>query len=267
MVVSHGRRTIRAMALQVDTGTEAVTRAARSPRTVNTVLLVLEDGLVRELLAVHLRAAGCFPLAVADLSAARRLVSQVVPNVIVVDLNEGNPSSLKWALEVATQQHSRLVFTVALVGASPRVDPDDIAGVDLCVEKPYEPRVLVRCLLQLIGPARRPGASKRQSAALKSRCIELEPGQPTVRVLRGDGWHALDLPNAEHRLLAHLLSDPGRVHSREAIRKAVWPEASIDLRTVDQSVRRLRRSLSKVDAQHLVKTVNGVGYRLVPDLP
>jgi two-component system phosphate regulon response regulator PhoB len=96
--------------------------------------------------------------------------------------------------------------------------------------------------------------------------IEFDPEQATLRLWRGDRWHVLDLSANECRLLSCLLNDLDRVHSREAIREAVWPGAAVDLRTVDQAVRRLRRALSRVDAQNLIKTVNGAGYRLVPDV-
>jgi two-component system phosphate regulon response regulator PhoB len=72
----------------------------------------------------------------------------------------------------------------------------------------------------------------------------------------------VDLPWTEHRLLSFLLSGADKAHSREAIRDAVWHDAPVDLRTVDQYIRRLRRSLDAAGARELVKTLSGVGYRL-----
>ena len=254
------------MAIHVDTGKAGELAAARRGRTVKTVLLVIEDRLVRELLAVHLRAAGCFPLAVGKLRTARQLVKEVVPDLIVVDAEGGDDTCAQWAVDFVHQQQGRHILTVSLVGGPSDADLDQASDVDLRVAKPFEPRELVRQVLDLLGTGRRSSARALNASILKSRCIELDPDQPTVRVWRADGWHSLDLPANQHRLLAQLLSDPERVHSREAIRDALWPDASIDLRTVDQSVRRLRQSLGKLDAHHLVKTVSGVGYRLEPEV-
>ena len=63
-------------------------------------------------------------------------------------------------------------------------------------------------------------------------------------------------------MLAFLLADAERARSRDEIRDAVWSEAPVNLRTVDQYVRRLRQSLEAAGARGLVKTVKGVGYRL-----
>jgi DNA-binding response OmpR family regulator len=52
------------------------------------------------------------------------------------------------------------------------------------------------------------------------------------------------------------------VHSREAICDSIWPGAAVDQRTVDQYIRRLRRTLASVDAGDLICTVIGAGYRL-----
>lgn len=97
---------------------------------------------------------------------------------------------------------------------------------------------------------------------MKTPSIELDQRQPTVRLLRPDGWYSLDLPWTQHRLLGFLLANPKRIHSREEIRDAVWSDAPVDLRTVDQYVRRLRQSLGDAGARDLVKTVTGFGYRI-----
>ena len=56
-----------------------------------------------------------------------------------------------------------------------------------------------------------------------------------------------------------------RVLRRDQLTTAVWGEnARIDVRTVDQTVKRLRQGLGTVALEDMVQTVRGVGYRLVP---
>ncbi|MGR6775953.1 winged helix-turn-helix domain-containing protein [Sphaerotilus sulfidivorans] len=72
----------------------------------------------------------------------------------------------------------------------------------------------------------------------------------------------LDLSPVELRLLRCLVEQPGRVLTREMLRSQVWGEgAAVDLRTVDQNIRRLRRELGEADAGELIRTVRGIGYR------
>jgi DNA-binding response OmpR family regulator len=64
-------------------------------------------------------------------------------------------------------------------------------------------------------------------------------------------------------ILRLFLQNPDRTFSREQIRSLVWPdELSIDLRTVDVKVYRLRNALKLHRAPDPVASVRGVGYRL-----
>ena len=67
----------------------------------------------------------------------------------------------------------------------------------------------------------------------------------------------------EFMILRLLVQNPDRTFSREELRSLVWPdELSIDLRTVDVKVYRLRNSLKLQRAPDPVASVRGVGYRL-----
>ncbi|TPQ23662.1 winged helix-turn-helix domain-containing protein [Streptomyces sporangiiformans] len=75
----------------------------------------------------------------------------------------------------------------------------------------------------------------------------------------------LDLTYLEFQLLAHLVLDPDRVHSREQLVAGVWGYDHVgDGRTVDVHIARLRRKLGKAH-RHRIVTVRRVGYKYVPD--
>lgn len=67
----------------------------------------------------------------------------------------------------------------------------------------------------------------------------------------------------EFQLLRFFVQSPNHVFRREQILDLVWgPEASIDLRTVDVHIRRLRTVIERDDAHpELIVTVRGVGYK------
>jgi two-component system phosphate regulon response regulator PhoB len=71
--------------------------------------------------------------------------------------------------------------------------------------------------------------------------------------------HEVALSPREFELLAALLARSGMVLSRAQLRQAVWCEEQVSLRTVDASVKRLRRKLGV--ARLSIETVRGVGYR------
>ena len=81
------------------------------------------------------------------------------------------------------------------------------------------------------------------------------------RLTRRDGHH-VQLSDRECALLEYLLQTPREVVSRERILNAVW-DYQFDPRSnvVDVYVARLRR---KLEAEAVIETVRGGGYRLVP---
>ncbi|POX54816.1 transcriptional regulator [Streptomyces sp. Ru71] len=93
--------------------------------------------------------------------------------------------------------------------------------------------------------------------------------EPLVRIdtVRRTAWvegRELDLTYLEFELLAHLVANPHRVHTRDQLVTTVWGYGHVgDGRTVDVHVARLRR---KLGAEHrkAIQTVRRVGYKYAP---
>ncbi|MFD7686374.1 winged helix-turn-helix domain-containing protein [Streptomyces sp. NPDC059781] len=90
--------------------------------------------------------------------------------------------------------------------------------------------------------------------------IHVDPVQRTAHV---DG-RQLDLTYLEFELLAHLVTHPGRVHTRDHLVGTVWGYGHVgDGRTVDVHIARLRRKLGS-GHRDAIRTVRRVGYKYVP---
>lgn len=245
--------------------------AAHEPgwvRTTKTVLLLLPDGMVRELIADALRRAGCYPLPVAALDEARRLLAQVLPDAIVLDLDADAGDAAHWAAEVVAASRHKSVRTVMLSAHSAQACADDGSrcGADLCVAKPVEPRSFVHNVLRLLRTPRAAPPRQRPKAPLNLANLEAEREFPMVRLRVAGHWHTIDLSPTEHRTLLALLDARPRVMRREALRQAAWGDEPVGLRTVDQSIKRLRALLEQAGARGVVRTVSGSGYRIDLDL-
>ena len=98
------------------------------------------------------------------------------------------------------------------------------------------------------------------SGKLKGGGIVLDPESHEVFI----DEKLIDLTHTEFRLLHLMMERMGRVQSRENLLVNVWNyDTDIETRTVDNHVGRLRGKLgSKGD---VIKTVRGVGYKLVVD--
>ncbi|MET8117635.1 winged helix-turn-helix domain-containing protein [Streptomyces prasinus] len=108
-------------------------------------------------------------------------------------------------------------------------------------------------------PGAAPAAAPGVATAAAQR-IRVDTAQRTAEV---DG-RRLDLTYLEFELLAHLVTHPNRVHTRDHLVATVWGYGHVgDGRTVDVHIARLRR---KLGAEHrgTIQTVRRVGYKYAP---
>ena len=132
------------------------------------------------------------------------------------------------------------------------------SGGDDYITKPFKLGELLSRIRALL---RRAGMSSRQPAG-QIRCGGLTIDLVSRRaVLRG---RALDLTQAEFRLLCLLARNAGRTVTREVILNDLWDNAGafVDDNTLSVYVRRLREKVEEDPSQprHLI-TVRGCGYQ------
>jgi two-component system phosphate regulon response regulator PhoB len=135
-------------------------------------------------------------------------------------------------------------------------------GADDYVVKPFVVREVVLRVTALANriAERRARSKTSTGTVLKAGTIELDPVTHEVRIAGA----LTQLRPLEYKLLQLLVSDPGRVFSREELLEQVWEmRGDINTRTVDVHVRRLRVSLGA--AADTIETVHGFGYRAKRD--
>lgn len=74
---------------------------------------------------------------------------------------------------------------------------------------------------------------------------------------------ALRLSPKSVKLLVTMLSQPGRLFTREELEQAVWGEPQASSDTLRSHLSQLRRELALPDGKSPIETVHGRGYRLV----
>ncbi|GAA0610067.1 winged helix-turn-helix domain-containing protein [Streptomyces crystallinus] len=113
----------------------------------------------------------------------------------------------------------------------------------------------------LLAAAPQPAAEEPEAgAAGGDELVRIDAVRRTAEV---DG-QLLDLTYLEFELLAHLVANPQRVHTRDQLVTTVWGYGHVgDGRTVDVHVARLRRKLG-ARHRHAIQTVRRVGYKYAP---
>src|SRR5437667_11864556 len=67
-------------------------------------------------------------------------------------------------------------------------------------------------------------------------------------------------------VLLFLIQHSGEIVSKEALMRAVWPESFVEESNVTQTVFMVRKALRETPEQRYILTVQGRGYRFVPDV-
>jgi CheY-like chemotaxis protein len=112
------------------------------------VLVVDDDGDVRELVGIALREAGAEVSCVASVAEALRVLDLRVPDVVISDIGMPEASGYELVSKIRSSAHTADVPVVALTAYNRGEDRADAykAGFDLHIGKPVEPVMLVRTI-------------------------------------------------------------------------------------------------------------------------
>ncbi|MGE0872146.1 MAG: response regulator [Kofleriaceae bacterium] len=225
------------------------------------VVIIEDERDVSRLLEFNLKSAGFTVSSETTGAAGLAAVREQSPDVVVLDLMLPDMSGY----EVCKQL--RADPTVAEVGVlmlTAKGEPEDRilgleVGADDYVVKPFVVREIVlrvNALANRLAERRARPAAGDPTKLVRIGPIELDPITHEVNI---DGAPA-QLRPLEYKLLHLLVSDPGRVFTREELLELVWDmRGDINTRTVDVHVRRLRVSLGT--GAEVNETVHGFGYR------
>ncbi|GAA4757170.1 response regulator transcription factor [Modestobacter marinus] len=229
-----------------------------------SVLVVEDTDEIRELVVTVLRRAGMDVREATTGAACLAEVRREAPDVVVLDL--GLPDAD--GTEVCRQLRAETDCYVLMLTA--RAEEVDLliglaVGADGYMAKPFSPRELVARVQTMLRRPRTPAVPEPLASVADpvQRLADLEV-DPDSREVRVDGA-AVDLTRTEFDLLAAMVSRPGRVLQRETLLREVWQtDWEGNLRLVEAHMSNLRRKLTAAGLSHPeIKTVRGVGYRLV----
>jgi two-component system, OmpR family, phosphate regulon response regulator PhoB len=221
------------------------------------VLVVEDETALQQVLAYNLERAGFAVEQAYDADEALTLIAERTPDLIVLDWMLPYMSGLELCRQLRRKAATANLPVIMLTARSE--EPDRLRGLDTgaddYVTKPFSIDELVarmRAVLRRVRPA---FAEEVLSFA------DLAMDLAAHRVRRSG--REVHLSPTEFRLLRQLLESPGRVFSRGQLLDLVWGrDQDVELRTVDATIRRLRRALNAGGEPDLLRTVRAAGYAL-----
>ncbi len=224
----------------------------------NTVLVVDDEPIVRDVIVRYLQRDGFTTLEAGDGDRARELIETAEPTLVVLDVMLPGTDGLELCRWIRSRSDLPVIMLTARGEESDRIVGLEL-GADDYVTKPFSPRELAARVRTVL---RRAGAAKTAAERLEFDGVVIDGASREVT----KAGRPVNLTAREFDLLWFLASNPRRVFSRSHIMDRVWGHSpALDTGTVTVHIRRLREKLESDPARptHL-QTVWGVGYRLDP---
>ena len=218
------------------------------------ILVADDEELIRNLVCDFLVREGYEPMAACDGEEALTLFNEN-PDIALVILDIMMPNIDGWEV-CRTIRETSNVPVIMLTARSQEFDEltGFEAGADDYVIKPCSPSVLMKRVAVLL----KREAAKTETSIYNIGELKLDAEAHDVWL---DGAHVM-LTLKEYSILFKLISNLGRVFSREQLLDDIWGfDFDGDMRTVDSHVARLRTKLGAWGTKY-IKTIYGTGYKI-----
>ncbi len=218
-----------------------------------TILVIEDDGNIRELLRLYLEQEGYAVETAQDGLEGLRAFKRVHPDLVLLDLMMPVMDGTQVMKELRAQSKVPVIMLTAKGETFDKVAGLEL-GADDYVTKPFEMRELiarVRAVLRRYDKDDAPRKLEFDNLIIDKESYNI--------IVKGE---KMEIPPKEIELLYFLASSPNRVFTRAQLLDEVWGfDYFGDSRTVDVHIKRLREKVEGVSDQWEIKTVWGVGYK------
>ena len=223
-----------------------------------SVLVIEDEESFVEALVVGLKREGFLVNVARDGVEGLEMFDRVRPDLVLLDLWLPKKSGIDVCRELRTRSRVPIIMVTAKSSEVDTVVGLEV-GADDYVTKPFRLRELVARMRAVM---RRAGADDEEAVPgenLEIDGLALDPERHEVR-LRGE---LVPLPLKEFELLELLMTNSGRVLTRDTLIDRIWgPNYVGDTKTLDVHIKRLRAKVEDDPSKPArITTVRGLGYK------
>ncbi len=226
------------------------------------LLIVDDDERIRVLLQKFLVRSGFLVTAARDAAHARRILSGLEFDMIVLDVMMPGEDGVSLCRDLRSRLGTPILLLTAKSETNERINGLE-AGADDYMSKPFEPKEL---LLRINAILRRVPAA--EPIAVLPKVLTLGPIRYDIE--RGEMWQGeapVRLTATESQLMRIFSGCPGQAVTRTRLVEELGRGGGqAQERAVDVQITRLRRKIETDPKQpRYLQTVRGEGYMLAPD--
>ena len=218
------------------------------------ILLIEDDKDISELISYNLKKENFNVITAYDGEEALNLIKDNVIDLIILDLMLPSVSGIDLLKYIKRDEKTK---NIPVIIETAKGEENDIVlglelGADDYVTKPFSPKVLVARIKRLIERTEEKSINEK---LLNAGPVTLDLTRHKV-TLKGK---PIELTLVEFKLLNYLISNKGKVLSRDEILSNIWlNEVYVIDRVVDVHINSLRKKLG--EESYLIETVRGIGY-------
>lgn len=243
------------------TKTADAVRTGSSTKTKKTILVVDDEKDIVEMIAFNLQRNGYDVITAHNGNDALDLAEQQTPDLILLDLMMPGLDGTEVTRRLKADPRTKKIPLVMLTAKSEETDVvvGLTLGADDYVAKPFSMKILLARLTTVLRRAESGNGSPADEPGniLRAGPLSIDASKHEAAI----NGESIKLTLTEFKLLTALVTARGRVLSRDQLMdKAMGTDVFVTDRAIDVHITAIRKKLG--DANWLIHTVRGVGYRL-----
>lgn len=218
------------------------------------IMIVEDDQVIREELALLLENEGYAPIVGEDFSTILEQAGRECPDLVLLDVGLPGRDGFSLCANLRKSVKAPVIFVTSRSSSLDEVRALSLGGDDY-ITKPYSIPVL---LARIKAVLRRSGATDGTDVLeVAGLCVSLTKGTVSV------SGQTAELTRNELQILACLMAHAGQIVSRADLIETLWDnQIYIDDNTLSVNMTRLRTKLAEIGLPDAIKTRRGMGYQL-----
>lgn len=219
------------------------------------VLVVDDDGNIRQLLRLYLEKEGFEYVGATDGVHGLKVFKETSPDIVIMDLMMPKMDGNTLCQEI------RKISSIPIIMLTAKGETFDkvlglTIGADDYVVKPFEPKEVIARIYAVLRRTSKNTEDNEKEIVLPDIDVNLSQYELTVK------GEKIEMPPKELELLFFLCKNPDRVFTRDQLLDNIWGYDYFgDGRTVDVHIKRIRQKIDGKSDKWELKTVWGVGYK------